>query len=117
MCPTVFSGDIIIAHAGFRQHDAWAKRLRIAIGRHVFAHDVFAEARAFIDAEHTGNTACHCADRAANGSTDRTGRRTTRSRATFRAADHALRIRSKRERGCKRRRSKQKFKSHVSLRH
>src|SRR5947199_217432 len=79
------------------------------------AHDIFAEARTFIDAEHTGNTARYRSHRAADGRTNRARRCTTCRCATFGTADDTLCIGCKRERRCKSRRSDQKFESHSHL--
>jgi hypothetical protein len=81
----------------------------------MLAHDVFAEARTLVDAEHAGNSARHCADRAADSRANRTSRSATFSCAAFCAADHTLRTRCKRERRRKGCRTEQKFESHVFI--
>jgi hypothetical protein len=78
----------------------------------VLAHDVFAEARTLIDAEHAGNTARHRADRAADGRANWAGRCATSCRAALGAADDTLCIRRKRERRCKSRTSNPKLEPH-----
>src|SRR5437588_6193475 len=115
MSAAIFGGHVVVAYALFRQHESGAKRLRIAIRRHMLAHDVFAETRTFIDAEHTSNTARYRSHRAADGRTNRARRCTTCRCATFGTADDTLCIGCKRERRCKSRRSDQKFESHSHL--
>jgi hypothetical protein len=56
----------------------------------VLAHDIFAEARTLVDAEHSGNATGHTTDDTANNRANGASRRAAFSCAAFRAADHTL---------------------------
>jgi hypothetical protein len=99
----------------FGKHRANADLLSICVGRHAFAHDIFAEARTFVDPEYPGNAAGYSANDTADHCANRTGCRAAFGCAAFRAAHYALRIRRKRERRRKSRRTDQKFQPHSSL--
>jgi peptide chain release factor 1 len=113
--PAIFGRHIVITNAFFREHGANRHGLRVPVGRNVLAHDIFAEARTFVDAQYAGNTAGYAADDAADDCTDRACRRATFRCAAFRAAHNALCIRRKRKRCRKRGRADQKFEPHSRL--
>src|SRR3569832_1450661 len=85
----ILGGNFIVGHACFRQHRTDADVLAIVIGGVVTFGNIAVEARALVDAQHTGDAADHATDDAADNGSNRTGRPFAFARAMLDAAGHA----------------------------
>ena len=94
----VFRRNVVVGYAAFRQHDADAKVIVIAIGRPPLANHVFAKARAIVGTEDAADSAGCRTDGAANDSTERSCSPSTFRRAFLSASHGTLRLRRHRQR-------------------